>query len=350
MGRELRKRQLPHFEAMRIRIVLRLMKDPCVSAGAEAFGIDRKTVRLWRDRYREGGREALETRCRCGGPIRIDAVSRCQVVSMACAKPKDFGVPYRPTWPLTSLAETYRARFPTLAPMSATSVFRILDGASLKPHRMRPWLHSPDPEFRPKVTEICGLYAKAPPGSVVLCIDEKTGMQALGRRHPTKPAARGRAGREEFEYKRNGTRTLFAAFDPHTGEVFGKVYARRKAVDLVRFMEHVARWVPDKEVHVVWDNLNIHYDGRDGRWTRFNERHGGRFHFHYTPIHASWVNQVEIFFSVLHRRVLRHEAYDSVGDLKTAVLGFLGHWNRREKHPFRWTFKGYPLQTGRKVA
>ncbi|MCP4867131.1 MAG: helix-turn-helix domain-containing protein [Proteobacteria bacterium] len=85
LGRELRKRQLPHFEAMRIRTVLRLMKDPCVSACAEAFGIDRKTVRLWRDRYREGVREALETRCRCGGPIRIDAVSRCQVVSMACA-------------------------------------------------------------------------------------------------------------------------------------------------------------------------------------------------------------------------------------------------------------------------
>ena len=335
---------------MRIRIVLRLMKDPCVSACAEAFGMDRKTVRLWRDRYGEGGREALQTRSRCGGPIRIDAVSRCQVISMACAKPKDFGVRFRPTWTLSSLAETYRARFPTLAPMSATSVFRILDGASLKPHRMRPWLHSPDPEFRPKVTEICGLYAKPPPGSVVLCIDEKTGMQALGRRHPTKPAARGRAGREEFEYKRNGTRTLFAAFDPHTGEVFGRVYARRKAVDLVRFMEHVARWIPDKEVHVVWDNLNIHYDGRDERWTRFNERHGGRFHFHYTPIHASWVNQVEIFFSVLQRRVLRHEAYDSVGALKTAVLGFLRHWNRHEKHPFRWTFKGYPLQTGRKVA
>lgn len=350
LKRELLKRRLPHFEAMRIRIVLRLMEDPCVSACGEAFSMDRKTVRLWRDRYLEGGRDALKTRPRSGGPSRIDSVSRCQIISMACAKPKDFGVRYRPTWTLASLTETYSARFPMLAPMSATSVFRILDGANLKPHRMKPWLHSPDPEFRPKVTEICDLYTNLPKDSVVICIDEKTGMQALGRKHPTKAAAPGKAGREEFEYKRNGTRTLFAAFNPHTGEVFGKVYAKRKAVDLVRFMEHVARWIPDKKVHVVWDNLNTHKDGPDKRWTHFNARHAGRFHFHFTPIHASWVNQVEIFFSVVQRRVLRHETYDSVDELKTAVLGFLRYWNRNEKHPFRWTFKGYPLQTGRKVA
>jgi transposase len=338
---------------MRIRIVLRLAKDPCVSACAEAFDMDRKTVRLWRERYSHGGREALRTLPRGGCPPRIDAVSRCQVIAMACAKPKDFGVPFRPTWTIPSLTKTYneyRESVPGLAPMKATSVFRILHDADLRPHRMRYWLHSPDPEFRPKVTKICELYRSPPPGSVVLCIDEKPGMQALGRKHPVRPAAPGRAGRFDYEYIRNGTRTLIAAFNPHTGEVFGHVGPTRTGDDLVAFMEDVARWIPDKEIHVVWDNLNIHKDGPSKRWIRFNERNGNRFHFHYTPIHASWVNQVEVFFSILGRRVLRHEVYDHVDDLTEAVTGFLDHWNEHEKHPFRWTFKGYPLQTGHDKA
>ena len=151
----------------------------------------------------------------------------------------------------------------------------------------------------------------------------------------------------DYEYIRNGTRTLIAAFNPHTGEVLGHVGPTRTADDLVEFMETVAGHYPDQQVYVVWDNLNIHYDGPGKRWTRFNERHGGRFHFTYTPIHASWVNQVEVFFSILGRRVLKNAVYDHVDVLTEAVEGFLCHWNEHEKHPFRWTFKGYPLQIGR---
>jgi len=208
------------------------------------------------------------------------------------------------------------------------------------------WLHSPDPQFREKVANICDLYLNPPENAVVLCVDEKPGIQALGRKYPTKQAAVGRNGRFEFEYKRNGTRKLLAAFNPHTGQVYAEMRATRKAVDLVEFMEAVAEQHPGGDVHVVWDNLNIHYDGKDERWTRFNARHGGRFHFHYTPIHASWVNQVELLFSILQRRVLRYGEFDSLEELDAAVLGFLDHWNTHESKPFRWTFKGYPLQTG----
>ena len=135
-----------------------------------------------------------------------------------------------------------------------------------------------------------------------------------------------------------------------TGEVYGEVRPNRKAEDLVEFMEAVARRYPTGEVDVVWDNLNIHCDGACARWTEFNQRHGGRFHFHYTPIHASWVNQVELWFGILQRRVLRHGVFNSLAELDQAVLGFIAHWNANERKPFRWTFKGYPLQTGRQVA
>jgi hypothetical protein len=201
---------------------------------------------------------------------------------------------------------------------------------------VRIWLHSPDPEFRPKVERICGLYLSPPAGATVLCVDEKTGMQALEHGHPLHVG--GGCVRREFEYVRHGTSTLLAAFNVRTGDVFGRC-RRRTAAGLVAFLEDLARKYPTGAVYIVWDNLNIHYDGRDARWTRFNERQGGRFHFIYTPKHASWVNQVEIWFSVLARRVLKHASFVSRSELEAAVRAFISRWNR-DAHPFRWTFRG----------
>jgi transposase len=211
-------------------------------------------------------------------------------------------------------------------------------------------LHSQDPEFRAKVTAICDLYRKPPAGSVVLSIDEKTGMQALSRKNPTKWAGVGKRGRREFEYVRHGTCTLFAAFNTQTGHVLARVSKKRRAPDLMAFMETVAKAYPTGAVHIVWDNLNIHYDGRESRWSAFNQRHGGRFSFHYTPLHASWVNQVELFFSRVQRRVLRYGSFESVSELKADVLDYIDHWNKHERKPFRWTFRGYPLELAKSAA
>jgi transposase len=224
-------------------------------------------------------------------------------------------------------------------------VLRILQGAEIKPHRLRPWLHSPDPNFREKVTRICDLYLNPPENAVVLCIDEKP-VQALGRRFPTKAARKGQAGREDYEYVRHGTFKVLAAFDVATGTVYAECRPTRTAEDLIAFMENLAARTQDLDVYVIWDNLNIHCDGPDLRWTEFNRRHDGRFHFVYTPLHASWVNQVEIFFSILGKRVLRHASFENRDEAMHVVDRFIEHWNHQEAHPFLWTFKGYPLQTG----
>jgi transposase len=326
-----------------------LSSDPCVSTVATRLGVDVKTVRLWRDRFLAGGVRGLRDEERPGRPREIGDVTRCELVAMACSRPAMHGIPFRRTWTFDALHAAYRAKRPDVK-ISRTTVLRVLTNAELRPHRMQVWLHSEDPEFRAKVTEVCTLYLNPPAGSVVLSIDEKTGMQALKRKHPTKWAGCGRPGRHEFEYKRKGTCTLFAAFNTQNGHVLAEISKKRKATDLVRFMEKVARQYPKGEVHIVWDNLNIHYDGADKRWTRFNERHGGRFHFHYTPLHASWVNQVELFFSRIHRRVLRHGSFDSVKELGAEVLGYIDHWNQHERKPYRWTFRGYPLELTKSAA
>ncbi len=269
---------------------------------------------------------------------------------MACGKPVDYGQAYRDVWTIDSLLHCYRARFPDLDPMSRTSLIRILDQADIHPHKMKVWLHSPDPDFREKVTKICELYLCPPPDAVVVCVGEKTGMEALGRKHPVRQPARGRDGRFDHEYIRNGTRKLIAAFDVGNGAVYGEVRPNRRAQDLVEFMEALAAQYPGKQVHVIWDNLNIHHEGPSERWTARGARHGGRLHFHYTPIHASWVNQVELFFGILHKRVLRYGVHNSLEELDAALVGFIDHWNLREAHPFAWTFKGYPLQMGSKAA
>jgi transposase len=198
------------------------------------------------------------------------------------------------------------------------------------------WLHSPDPDFRTKVRRICDLYVSPPEGATIVCVDEKPGMQALEHRYPMQAAGSQRAGRKEFEYRRHGTVTLIAAFDARTGQMFGQC-RRRTADGLVSFMESLAKRYPTGDVYVVWDNLNTHHGNR---WRAFNERHGGRFHFVHTPLHASWVNQIEIWFGILARRVLKHGSFASAAERRRRVLAFIQHWNRREAHPFRWTFRG----------
>ncbi len=323
-------------DVLRAQIVLMAAKGIGNNEIARRLRCERKTVRKWRDRFaRRPKITTLRDDERSGRPSTIPVSARCELLALACTRPADGKVRFRDVWTSASLADAFRRR--TGFVMSATEVRRTLRAAALRPHRVRMWLHSPDPDFRPKVRRICDLYRHPPRDGVVLCVDEKTGMQAIEREHPMRIARRGSDGRFEFEYVRHGTRTLIAAFNPHTGHVISQCRLRRTAADLAAFMESIAKAYPRGKIYIVWDNLNIH---ARKRWTAFNRRHGNRFRFVYTPIHASWVNQIEIWFSILHRRVLKFGSFASTAELTRAVACFNAHWNRREAHPFRWTFTG----------
>ncbi len=209
------------------------------------------------------------------------------------------------------------------------------------------WLHSKDPEFRAKTNAICQLYREKPLDGVVISVDEKTGIQAIERKYLPRAATSGRLHRHEYEYIRHGTQSLLAAFNVHTGKVVTSCRDRRTQVDLLEFMEEVAKSYPTGAVHVVWDNLNTHRAEKKV-WAPFNQRHGNRFHFHFTPLHASWVNQVELWFGIYSRRVLRRASFSSIAQLKEKSKAFCQEWNEKGK-PFDWTFRGYHLQTGERL-
>jgi transposase len=331
-----RSSKLPHRLVIRAKIAVLAHEGLSNADIAREVGCDIKTVAKWRDRIAALPDElALDDEYRTGRPARIPIEVHHDLIKLACTPPNGDEAPFVQVWTLEALADALAQD--TGVGMSKTEVWRILQGAVLQPHRVRLWLHSPDPDFRPKVARICDLYLRPPEGATVLCVDEKPGMQALEQRFPMRPGRAGRAARKEFEYRRRGTRTLIASFNTCTGEVLAHCGPTRTAADLVAFMERVAKRYPNGPVYIIWDNLNIHHGPR---WDEFNERHGGRFHFVHTPIHASWVNQIELWFSILSRRVLKHASFGSAEELVTRVLAYVEHWNRVEAHPFQWNFRG----------
>jgi transposase len=329
-------------EQRRARIALLADEGRSTTEIARELGVDASTVSRWRGRVAAGigddVRAALADWPRSGRPRSIEAVRRAQIVATACDPlPDGQGLS---GWTLDLLFEDMTLR--GIEAPSRSSIHRILTEGDVQPHRYQLWLHSPDPLFREKVAEICALYLAPPPGSIVLSFDEKTGIQAVERKHPDRPARLGRLCRQEFEYIRHGTRSLLATMNVHTGEVLADCGPTRTGEDLERHMERVATRWPSGDIHVVLDNLNIH---KGERWKRFNERHGGRFHFHYTPLHASWVNQIELFFGVLSRRCLRRKSFRSTDELAAHIMAFIARWNAGDKKPFRWTFSGFAATT-----
>lgn len=325
----------PQRDALRARIVVLASNDELSSAIAGKLGVSVDSVSTWRGRFSRHGLEGLKDRPRCGRPAKLTPVQRCEIIATACKPaPEQNGTS---GWTLDILRDEVLEQ-KIVAAISRSHLGTILRCADLRPHKKQMWLHSIDPKFREKATEIVNLYLKPSPGSTVVCVDEKTGMQAIERKHPDRPAKVGQLRRREFEYVRHGTQSLLAAFVVRSGEVITSCGATRTGDDLERFMETVAKEIPGI-VDVVWDNLNIHHGER---WERFNTRHENRFRFHYTPLHASWVNQVELWFGVLQRRCLSNASFTSVETLRGTIAKFVAYWNRKAKHPFRWSFTGYP--------
>lgn len=343
----MRRQRAPHVIVQRAQILLAAHRGEGTEQIARRLQCSARNVRKWKARFAAAPYlSSLEDATRSGRPARITIAMRCELVQLACARPEGCKspAPFRDLWTYRSLAASLAQRTGQL--ISTSEVGRILRFEDLRPHRVRQWLKSEDPEFRAKAERICQLYLRPPRDAVVVCVDEKP-LQVLERKHPTRVDPRDASVRFEYEYVRHGMQALLAAFDVRTGHVFGRVVPHRSADALVAFMGELAARYPTQTVYVVWDNLNIHSDGADSRWSHFNARHSGRFRFVYTPKHASWMNQVEIWFSILQRRIIKHGDFPTPHAQAVRVRGFIEHWNRNERHPFRWTWRTDRLQNRR---
>jgi hypothetical protein len=255
--------------------------------------------------------------------------------------------------------------------MSRATIWRILDQADLKPHKSVYWLNSHDPDFDAKAQAICRLYLDAPrryqQGRLVICCDEKTGMQILQRKYATQPARPGHPEKREFEYIRHGTRTLITSFVVPTGEVVWDLGPTRTSADFAQHIGHVAcHFHPYSGFDWVVDNLNTHWSMEVCEWVAafsdvsFNpwQLRTGRQRraflsdpthkhvFHFTPKHGSWLNQVELWFSVLSRRFVKRGDFAGVTEFEQRLRAFLEEYNRCHAHAYRWTYTGQPLVRG----
>jgi transposase len=350
------------------------------AAVARRTGLDERNVRKWKSRFAAAPRlETLDDAPRSGRPPMVSLETRVAVIRIACERPDvgkeekrerrkkrkqqtmgkttDAGTAeaqkkqrpkrFRDLWTHQSLADEVARQTGTT--ISKSEIGRILGFHGLRPHRVTQWLTSSDKDFDTKAARVCSVYLDTPADEVVISVDEKP-IQILARLYPDL-VAKDASILRDFEYIRNGKRVLLAAFDTRTGKVIAELVPRRTGEVFVAFMQRVADAYPGKTINVVWDNLNTHFDGKDGRWTKFNERNGGRFRFVYTPIHASWLNQVEIWFSILQRRVIRYGDFENAAMLAERVLGFAGVWNEVEGHPFKWTWRSdRPQNPARQTA
>lgn len=260
------------------------------------------------------------------------------MIALACSDPADSGEPVS-HWSIRLLCRA-AVKLGHVCSIAYETVRRWLRVADLRLYRYKQWLHSTDPLFGQRMGDIVALYTNPPEDGCVYCIDERTGMQALERWHPDWPVEPGRLCRREFHYRRHGTLTLIGCFEVATGRLLGKCYRRHRGEEFLDFLQWLIPQLPqDKILHFVADNYATH-KRRDVQ--EYIASHEGRVQFHFTPTHASWLNQIELWFSVLSRRLLNRGSFCSTDDLGAKVAAFIEHYNEHYAHPYRWTYTGQP--------
>ena len=305
--------------AQRARIVLLAAEGVANYEIAERVGVTRPTVNLWRNRYAERGLAGLDGVRPPGRPRSVD---RARVVAATqTPPPKSLGVTH---WSSRLLGDRLGIEHSTVA--------SIWKEYGVRPWRSETFKFSTDPELEAKVIDVVGLYLAPPENAVVLCVDEKSQIQALNRTQKTLPMQPGRAEQRTHDYVRHGTATLFAALEIATGKVTGLCKQRHRHQEFLAFLKHVARAYPDVELHLVMDNYSTHKHATVKAWLAANPR----IHVHFTPTSGSWLNLVEVWFGIIERQAIRRGSFPSVRDLMTKIREFITGWNHR-KHPFIWT-------------
>lgn len=322
LGRLVADRNTPAKVVWRAQIVLATARGLGIGAVAAETGKDKTTIRRWQSRFAEEGVDGLrrdKTR-RPGTPPLSDEVKAKVLTKTATETP-----PNATHWSVRSMAKEMG--------ISHTSVQRIWQEAGIKPHLVKTFKISNDPEFEEKVTDVVGLYMNPPDKALVLCVDEKSQIQALDRSQPGLPLKPGRAATMTHDYKRHGTTTLFAALDVKSGFVVGECLPRHRAKEFLRFLRKIDRATKKSlDLHLVLDNYGTHKTPEVKAWL---EKHP-RFHLHFTPTGASWMNLVERFFAEITNKRIRRGVFKSVDELEDAIHDYLNQHNA-DPIPFIWT-------------
>jgi transposase len=307
--------------ALRATIVLRCAEGKTNTVVAAELGITIQTVGKWRSRFVEQRLDGLLDEPRPGAPRQISDADVERVITLTLeTKPED-----ATHWSTRSMANR--------AGMSQSAVSRIWRAFALQPHRTETFKLSKDPLFIEKVRDIVGLYMSPPEKAMVLCVDEKSEVQALDRTAPLLPMRPGQIERRTHDYLRNGTTSLFAALDTATGRVIGSCHQQHRSVDFIKFLDQIEAAVPeDLDIHLVLDNYATHKTPRVHRWLAKRPR----YHLHFTPTSASWLNLVERWFAALTEKQIRRGVFRSTRELEDAIMRYLESSNRDPK-PFIWT-------------
>jgi len=318
--RRLSVRKAPRDEHLRLQIILGCANGESGSSIARRLGVTAQTVSKWRQRFERYGLDGLVDAPRSGRPRTVTDEQVQEVVDrVRQTKPDNAS-----HWSSRSMS--------AVTGVSPASVQRIWRAFGLKPHREATFKLSTDPAFVDKVHDIVGLYLNPPDRALVLCVDEKSQIQALNRTQPGLPLTFGQPATRTHDYKRHGTTSLFAALDVATGEVIGRLKRRHRSAEFIEFLNAIDRTVPaEQDVHLIMDNYGTHKTDKVRAW--FAER--PRYHVHFTPTSASWLNLVERFFSTLSEKWIKRQAHTSVKDLENSIRTYLETYNADPK-PFQW--------------
>jgi transposase len=332
LERRVRSNTVQARVAQRARIVL-LAAEGCSNRHIGALvDMHYNQVGMWRARFAEFGLAGLEDGERPGRPPIYSHDDVLLLVKTVTEPPPEGAT----RWTMEALAAAMADHG---VPISASQVWRICKALDLKPWQVESWMTSHDPDFWERAADVCGLYLDPPTNAVVWSVDEKSQIQARSRVNPTLPAVPGIPTRRDYGYRRHGTAVLFAGLKVHEGTVAGWVADSTRSENFVEFLADLVDQTPaGLELHCIVDNLSTHMTPGVGQFLAAHPH----VHLHFTPTHASWLNQVELFFSILERRLLRHGEFDSVDQLAARIIAFINDYNRRAK-PFRWTYDGRPL-------
>lgn len=323
------KRTSPQQMVLRAKIIIMTSKGYSVPEIMKQLQTTKVTISKWKKRFLEKGLDGLIDSDRPGRAKKYSAEIRHKIAAEACNPP-----PGRTHWTIRDLAKHLE--------LDRGIVERVLKDEAIKPHLVKYYHHSTDPEFEEKMINIIGLYLHPPENAIVLSVDEKTGIQALDRTQPVLPLKpHGKVKNIPFEYKRLGTTSLLASLNVHSGQIHGQCEKRHTNQEFLSFLKKLERTYRKKgrKIHIICDNYSAHKHKNVKEWIENQEN----VQIHFTPTHASWLNQIEIWFSIMSRKVLKQGIFKSVKELIQKIEQFIEGYNETAE-PFAWTYTGQPLK------